>query len=210
MCALCRAVGFWATLAFIVSGVVSPMLAASKNPLFGRITRLVSLNNHLVTELCPVPLCAGERIIIICPSPYKDATTGLCGDQLFSIDCEHKSSGPCFWANKRLARLPFIQIAETEVCGYIALENFHTTMIDQMFCGRVASVLQCFPVIRRFLVAVFGVLFGLGLSFWGWVKLDDNRRVFGTALICVGWLISVSGLGLLWLAAFPSTWGWWL
>jgi hypothetical protein len=140
--ALCRAVGFWATLAFIVSSVVSPILAASKNPLFGRITRLVSLNNHLVTELCPVPLGAGERIIIICPSPYKDAATGLCGDQFFSIDCEHKSSRPGFWANKRLARLPFIQIAEIEVCGYIALENFHTTMIDQMFCGGVASVLQ--------------------------------------------------------------------
>jgi hypothetical protein len=76
---------------------------------------------------------------------------------------------------------------------------------DEVPVGRLS-----FPVIRRFLIAVFGVLFGLGLSFWGWVKLDDNRRVFGTALICVGWLISVSGLGLLWLAAFPSTWGWWL
>jgi hypothetical protein len=64
------------------------------------------------------------------------------------------------------------------------------------------------PIICRFVAAVFGVVFGLGLSFWGWVKLDDNRRVFGTAMICVGWFISVSGLVLLWLSAFPSTWGW--
>jgi hypothetical protein len=53
-------------------------------------------------------------------------------------------------------------------------------------------------------------LLGLALSFCGWLNLDDKRRFFGAALVCVGWLILISGLGLLWLTSFAFTWGWWL
>lgn len=63
-------------------------------------------------------------------------------------------------------------------------------------------------IIRRFLCAVFGVLLGLGFSFWGWLNFDDHRRVRGAALISAGTLVFILGLGLLWLTTFQVSWGW--
>ena len=67
-----------------------------------------------------------------------------------------------------------------------------------------------FPFIRRFFFAVFSLLSGFCISLRGWHLFDNQRRLFGAALVGTGWLLGAAGLALLWLTGFPSTWGWWL
>jgi hypothetical protein len=59
----------------------------------------------------------------------------------------------------------------------------------------IAVGLHSDPIARRFLIAVPGVLLGLGLGFCGWANVDNKWRIFGAALVCDGWLISVADLG---------------
>jgi hypothetical protein len=138
-----RSIGRWATIALIVSGIMSPVLAVSETPLLGSISGLVSLNNHFVTEFRPMSWGAGERIIIICPAPYKDTATRLCRNQFFSTDYESKSSSPRLWGDKRLAGSPLIQITEIEMCRNIPVENVHTRVKGHILCRGVTGVLQC-------------------------------------------------------------------
>lgn len=67
---------------------------------------------------------------------------------------------------------------------------------------------QRIPIIRRSVEAILGLLIGLGLCFLGWLNLYYKRRILGATLVGSGWLLGAGALGLLWLARFPSTWGW--
>ncbi len=64
------------------------------------------------------------------------------------------------------------------------------------------------PILRRFLLVLFSLLFGLSLGFWGVYCLDNKRRLFGSALIGFGWLLFISGLYLWWVTPYSSTWDW--
>jgi hypothetical protein len=56
--------------------------------------------------------------------------------------------------------------------------------------------------------AVF--LIDIGLALWAGQNFYRERYLIGTALVCGGWLLAITGLGLLWATKFPGTWGWWL
>jgi hypothetical protein len=75
-------------------------------------------------------------------------------------------------------------------------------------CYQIPSELNQFPVIRRFIIAVFGLLNGFFVSLYGWQLLYDKRVLFGATLLGVGWLLGALGLVLLILTDYPSTWGW--
>jgi len=64
------------------------------------------------------------------------------------------------------------------------------------------------PIIRRFIVAIFGLLCGFLLCLQGWNSLDHQRRLLGAALVCSGCLLAGGGLLLFWLTNFPRTWAW--
>jgi hypothetical protein len=65
-------------------------------------------------------------------------------------------------------------------------------------------------LIRRFVLAICGVLFGLGFCLRGLMSFDYERPLRSAAQIWGGALFFVSSLVLYWLALFPSTYGWWL
>jgi hypothetical protein len=71
-----------------------------------------------------------------------------------------------------------------------------------------SSKVDEFPVIRRSLFAFFSLLIVFGLSLRGWKTFYNKRRFLGATLVTAGWLLGTSGLTLLWLSDFPSTWGW--
>src|SRR6266852_2594286 len=71
-----------------------------------------------------------------------------------------------------------------------------------------ASEFNQFPIIRRFFFAVFGLFSGFYISLRGWHLSDNQRKLLGATLVGIGWLVGAIGLGLLWLTAFPQTWGW--
>ena len=64
------------------------------------------------------------------------------------------------------------------------------------------------PVLRRLLLMIFSILFGLCLAFWGGDCLDHKRRLLGSALIGFGFLLLGGGLFLWWITFYPKTWGW--
>jgi len=65
------------------------------------------------------------------------------------------------------------------------------------------------PVGRRYVLAFGLFVGGFLLSLYGWLHFNDYRRVFCTALIGSGWLLSGLGLGF-WFATFSyrQSWGW--
>ncbi|HXC34173.1 MAG TPA: hypothetical protein VNZ56_16975 [Verrucomicrobiae bacterium] len=64
------------------------------------------------------------------------------------------------------------------------------------------------PIARRFFVAVSGLLGGFFISLRGWELFDKKRIILGSALIALGLLLGVAGMGLLVLTGYPSTWRW--
>lgn len=82
--------------------------------------------------------------------------------------------------------------------------------LPQTAIGLRTTDRHSFVLKRRFFFALFSILFGLCLSFWGWKNLDDNRRLLGAALVLAGSLVEALGLLLFWLTRFPITWDWWL
>jgi len=66
------------------------------------------------------------------------------------------------------------------------------------------------PFGRRLIVSSCFFLGGFLLSLRGWQNLDNRRRLLSTTLIGCGLLLSASGLILLLLTGFRSTWNWWL
>jgi hypothetical protein len=74
--------------------------------------------------------------------------------------------------------------------------------------NQIAVEINEFPIKRRFIFAFFCLPSGFFLSLWGWKCFDNQRHLFGAALICSGWLLGGIGLGLVWLTNFPNTWGW--
>lgn len=66
------------------------------------------------------------------------------------------------------------------------------------------------PLLRRFLIAQFGLLSGFGLSISGWNQLDRRKRWLGAGLIAGGLGVALGGLLLLRLSGYEATWGWWL
>ena len=70
---------------------------------------------------------------------------------------------------------------------------------------------DCYPpVIRRFLLAIFGVLIYLCLTLCGFKCFDYKRSLLGAALISIGWLLAGCGLMLFWMLNFTWSWGWML
>jgi hypothetical protein len=49
--------------------------------------------------------------------------------------------------------------------------------------NEVAVQTDNFPIVRRFLFLVFGLLGGFRLSLWGWKFFDDKRLPISPALI---------------------------
>ena len=64
------------------------------------------------------------------------------------------------------------------------------------------------PVIRRFFIAIFGLLIGFRFCLWGWDCFDHKRRLLGTTFVASGFLIAATGLLLFWLTNFTWSWGW--
>ena len=65
------------------------------------------------------------------------------------------------------------------------------------------------PMPRRFFAALLCVAITPFLVFRGLKYIvDDNRRFLGRLLIASAFIVSFSGLGLLWLTGFRGTWGW--
>jgi len=67
------------------------------------------------------------------------------------------------------------------------------------------------PVVRRFALLLGLCLAGFLLSRRGLKDINDDRPIRRAAFICVGMLLSGSGL-LLWSATFvfSDSWCWWL
>ena len=74
--------------------------------------------------------------------------------------------------------------------------------------NQITSEVYEFPIVRRFIFAVFGLLGGFFLSLWGWYLFDKDRRLLGASLVGLGWLLGALGLTLLILTDYPSTWRW--
>ncbi len=66
------------------------------------------------------------------------------------------------------------------------------------------------PLLRRFLIAQFGLLSGFGLSISGWNQFDLRKRWLGAGLVAGGLAVALGGLLLLRLSGYQSTWDWWL
>src|SRR5450759_643931 len=65
------------------------------------------------------------------------------------------------------------------------------------------------PLPRRFLIALVALFATGSFSYIGTKCIvDNNRRLLGWGLIGGGAIIGLSGMGLLWLSGFRSTWGW--
>lgn len=76
--------------------------------------------------------------------------------------------------------------------------------------GKLCGQVNKSPVKVRFFFAL-ACLFGtFGLSFLGWMNMNNNRRLRGVLLVAAGAGLGAGGLTLFWLSRFTWTWGWWL
>lgn len=46
--------------------------------------------------------------------------------------------------------------------------------------------------------SILGLLFGLGLSIFGWKNFYNRRRLRGAAMVCGGWLLGLFSLVSIW------------
>jgi len=65
-------------------------------------------------------------------------------------------------------------------------------------------------LVRRFFIAMFIGLCGLGICLLGGNYLYNKRTIIGAAILLSGGLLGASGLLLCALSIYPSTWSWWL
>ena len=63
-------------------------------------------------------------------------------------------------------------------------------------------------IIGRLLIFAFGLGDASLLTVRGWQNFYNERHLFGAALVGGGIIIGLCSLGVWWLNAFPSTWGW--
>ena len=161
MRALCRAVGFWAAIAFIISGIVSPVLAGAC-PLASLSSQWYSSDGeNFGAEFGSVSCASRERVIVIHPPPYKNTTpASLCGDQIFAVNPEVKGPYPSFRGDKGSSRLPLIQIGKIKICGNIAVKNLHAVMENQMSGWCVSSVPE----------------YGYGIKCYDFIGLTNGRQ----------------------------------
>ncbi len=64
------------------------------------------------------------------------------------------------------------------------------------------------PILRRFLVLIFSLLVGFGISLGGVYYFINERRLLGFTLIGFGFLLYAGGMYLWWITFFPYTWSW--
>src|SRR5260221_1743747 len=67
-----------------------------------------------------------------------------------------------------------------------------------------------FPVVRRLICAILGLLGGFFLCLRGWNSFYKDRKFFASALIVSSLLLGICGLMLLWLTSLRWCWGWYL
>ena len=75
--------------------------------------------------------------------------------------------------------------------------------------SKIAIELDQFSIKLRFLISLLSILGGLGFAFLSGKYFYEDRRLLGSILVASAAIVGIFGL-LLWLAPFPSSWGWWI
>jgi hypothetical protein len=101
------------------------------------------------------------------------------------------------------------EIASSEKSGQASLPQHYQPLETSENCEYPGNNNQM-PIIRRALVCIFGFLIGSFIIISGFYNINNERIIFGSALVGAGTLCGFIGMAL-WVANdFPCTWSWWL
>ena len=136
-------IGSWATITFIIGGVMSPVLGYSDG-LFGTPNCRISRHNNLETEFSSMSRRIVEHVVIVRPSPYENTpTTAYGSNKGVMINVEHEGTHPgSLWGDEQRSHRSGVYVRKIKIIGYISIKNLHAAMVEQIFGWSLPGILK--------------------------------------------------------------------